>query len=763
MAVSNKPTSKIAAILCTVASFLVTAAGSNNTLPTAQDVNHLAERARLTTDTFMQESFELRMKFEYYGKFLTEKDQNNLHQFAKKTGNDLQAIAEKQQELKKQIEDYQGSDWDDRFGSTGLWRKLSGNIYATELAKCEIDYYFGLTVDWSPLNKTLEELRERIISLDTAHSSPNSQLLKAKILALARIDSAWNVLATDIINSLIARPDVPETIYFRAAIEKLKLAHLKTPESLNSLVQKLAQSSCSDDFELVLSLALLQRRYDPGGFEKTINLFPQTKHFLGSLFLSDLSRRIEDGRLTEQTIQQVSVFEAELAAQAAWNKETKNYKTLLKKLAGQEKFQTPLILYVTAIALAESSPANAVELLIKASKLQNLQKSKKLDIKAYKIAEQSAQLAYNLLLQKENNCQLILEAFENYLLIAGKRIDEELEYLYSIILNDCGQTAKSKELLEKIANRPNGYRRNRTKLDLILQQIQQNKAVPDKTSLFTELSNLIAACSKQEQQIKEEATAIYCQLLLESKDKESAQEILNILTDVNTQANPGLNIFKAKALQRLGRLDESADCLVETIELNACDYKDEPMALLSEIVDKIDSLEVQVNNFPKMMQDCKQLAQSCHDCLNGQEQRQAGLFLAEVSVFAAAKKQEKLSAVVQLLDTLAKDASDNDIDLLRCRARLLTKQGKFDKAGRLWSQICEIRKNELTEANQRSAKWWRAKFYELYCFSKLPQTQKEEVLHTIEVLENSFTNIPLLWAEKLNLLKEVQLHNNLSL
>ncbi|MHC4157467.1 MAG: hypothetical protein ACYSSO_00155 [Planctomycetota bacterium] len=757
MAVSNKPTSKIAAILCTVVSFLVAAAGStNNTLPTAQDVNHLSEMARLTTDTFMQESFELRMKFEYYGKFPTQKDQNNLYQLAKKAGDDLQAIAEKQQELKKQIEDYQGRDWDDRYGSTGLWRKLASDLYATKLAKCEIDYHSGLTVDWSPLNKTLGQLRERIISLDTAHSSPNSQLLRAKILALARIDSAWNVLATDILNSLIARPDVPETIYFRAAIERFKLAHLETPESLTALVQKLAQSSCSDDFELLLSLALLQRRYDPGGSEKTINLFPQTKHFLGLLFLSDLSHRIEDGRLREQPIQQVSVFEAELAAQAAWKNETKNYKMLLDYLVIQEKFQTPLILYVTAIASAESSPIKAVHLLIRSSKLQKLQKSDKLDVEDYKIAEQAAQLAYNLFLQDENNCQLAIETFENYLFIAGKKIDEELEYLYSTILNDCGRTAKSKELLEKMANRPAGHWRNKAKLDLIVQAIQHNEAVvPDEASLLTELSNLIAACSEHDQQIKEEATAIYCRLLLESKDKESAQKILKILTDVNTEVNPTLNIFKANALQQLARLDESAQCLASTLDLNNCDLSDTAMLLLSEIVDKIDMLEVQANNFPKMMQDCKQLAHFCYDCLDDQEQQQAGLFLAEVAVFAAAKEQKELSAIDKLLNDLPKDGSDNDIDLLRCRARLFTEQGKFDEAGRLWSQICEIRKNELPNANQRSFKWWRAKFFELYCFSKLPQTQKEDVLHTIEVLENSFTNIPPLWAEKLNLLKEV--------
>jgi hypothetical protein len=36
----------------------------------------------------------------------------------------------------------------------------------------------------------------------------------------------------------------------------------------------------------------------------------------------------------------------------------------------------------------------------------------------------------------------------------------------------------------------------------------------------------------------------------------------------------------------------------------------------------------------------------------------------------------------------------------------------------------------------------------------MPQTEKQGVLHTIEVLESNYTNIPPLWAGKLNLLKQ---------
>ncbi len=518
---------------------------------------------------------------------------------------------------------------------------------------------------------------------------------------------------------------------------------------METLAEELAQSSCADDLELVLSLAFLQRRYEPASFEKILQIWPQIEDFLGSLVLSDLSQRVEQ----QQGLERISVFEAELAAQAAWKNEVKDYEMLLSHLAGIEKFQTPLILYVAALAYADSSPAAAVNFLINASKLQQQQKSDKLEVSAEEIAEQGAWFAYNLFAADSLDCPPAIEAFENYYIKAGGKIDEELEYLYSVVLDSCGQTLESQGLLERIANRPAGYWRNRAELDLIRKAIQQSEPLNRQYYiLFWRLSNLLADCSEQDErdrQLRTEALSVYCQLLLESKENKSAQKVLDILTEAETTRAPNLNVFKAKALQQLGRLDESARFLLSAIDPNSCELAGEAMELLSEVVDTIDRFEKSGLSFRVL----KQLAQFCYDCLKGRQRRQAGLFLVEISIFAAAKEKDTLLAVEKLLSNLA-NADAGDVDLHRCRARLLTENGKFKEAAGLWAQIGEVRKSELPEASRRSWKWWRAKFYELYCWAKCPQTKKEEVLHTIEVLENTFTSVPPLWAEKLDSLKQ---------
>ncbi len=754
MGTSIKCSPKIITALCVAFFFSSLPVSPANTIPAAEDINSLAEAARLTADTFMRESFQLRMQYEFSGQFLTRNDKENLHTLAKKATDRLQAIAESQRKLKKQIEDYQGDNWDDRFGSTGLWRKLSRDLYVTTLSKCEIDFYLALSSQQLQRNKISQEILAQIDSLTQIRNIAYSQFLKARTLALlARTAPTYKPLAKKEFDALMVRSDMSHSTVFRIAIERIKLLGQTKPAQLEKLARELAQSSCADDLELVLSLAFLQRQHDANAFEKIVQLRPETKSFLGSLILQNLSCQIKAGKLTEQTLQQITVFEAELAVQKIWNNTSGEHQMLLDCLASTEKFQTPLILYVTAVRFADSSPTRAVKLLVKASKLQQQQKSEMLETSAEEIAEQAAKLAYNLFAQNSLNCPAVLEAFENYSTIANEKIDEELEYLYSIVLNDCGRTTKSKELLQKIANRPAGYWRNRAKLDLIIQAIEQEQ---QNSELLEQLRELILNCpsrDKKNNKLRMKAITIYCQLLLELKNEASAQSILTILAEAETTTGINLNLFKlfkAQALQQLGRLDESAHYMLLAIQDDSGSLAGEVMELLSEVVDTIDKLQLQADDFGKTIHNCKKLAEFSHKSTND---RQSGLLLTEISILAAAKDKEKLSEVEKLLDNIARDGDANDVDVLRCRARLLTAQGKFADAARLWAQVAKIRKSETVSTNQRSWKWWRAKFYELHCCAKISQIQKEKVLHTIEVLENSFADIPPLWAEKLNSLK----------
>jgi hypothetical protein len=645
-----------------------------STAAAGEDVNEPARAARQITEAFLQESFRPRMAHELNDEFLSPDDKKKLYELAKKAGEQLQRVAEKQNRLKQQIEDYNGDDWDIRYGSTGLWRKLSADLYTTNLSKCEIDYYLALCSPPPQTAKTAQDILARMDRLNQIRNTAYLQFLKAKTLALlGRTELEYKPLAEKEFNTLMVRSDMDHSISFRAAIEKIKLTGPDGPDQLDTLVKTLAQNYDDRYLELLLSAAFLQRRYTPQAFEKTVKLFPQIEDIAGSLILSALTCR-------QDQVQQLSVFEAELAVQAIRRQDSAgDYKWLLDELCGTEKFQTPLILYTAAGMTAESAPVKAAGLLVKASTLQASEKNSRLEISAGRIAAQAAQMAYDLFVEDVNNCSLVLKAFDNYSTIADNQFDEKLEYLYTIVLNNCGRGEQGKELLGKIAARASGDWRNRAKRDLTVQTIRQGR------------------------------------------------------------------------FENQPALAEAVCCLLQVSDHNLCENIDEAMVLLSGIVDRIDSFR---EDDPKFMTDCKKLAQVCYDCLDSREKQTAGLFLAEVSIFEAAKNQKKLSGIEKLLDNLAKSSEqDDDTDLLRCRARLFAAQGSFNKAANFWAQLCRMQENDTDPANQPSRQWWRAKFYELDCWAKCPQTKKEDILHTIEVL-NALPDIPPLWADKLKLLKQ---------
>ncbi len=108
----------------------------------------------------MQESFTLRMKYEYYGQFVDKTDKDELTELSEEDGLKLSEIIRIQRALKEKIELYDGSDWDARYGSTGLWRKLFADLQTALLTKCQIDFYSAITC-W-PVEK--EKILRRILA-----------------------------------------------------------------------------------------------------------------------------------------------------------------------------------------------------------------------------------------------------------------------------------------------------------------------------------------------------------------------------------------------------------------------------------------------------------------------------------------------------------------------------------------------------------------------------------------------------------------------
>jgi hypothetical protein len=184
------------------------------------------------------------------------------------------------------------------------------------------------------------------------------------------------------------------------------------------------------------------------------------------------------------------------------------------------------------------------------------------------------------------------------------------------------------------------------------------------------------------------------------------------------------------------------------------------MNLLTETIGKIDYLKDQSSNFPEAAGILEKLATECCNCADSAgsssaaDLRHAKLLRVEFAVFAAEKETSKLEKIEKFLNSIEPNGGVSDVDLLRCRARLFGEEGKFQQAAQLWSQICGMEESGNSASKQRSERWWRAKYYELYCWSQIPQTNKNDTAHTIDVLEKTYNQKPDFWWKKLDLLRQ---------
>jgi hypothetical protein len=405
-------------------------------LPGAEDISAQANAAEQTFEEFMRESIQPRLAYEYRDCFFSEKDRVELSELSGQASFDLKKIYHTQEDLRKRIEDYEGHRWDELYGQTGLWRKVYADGAKTLLFNSQVDYFVAFTAGPKKKERIVQDIISMCESGGSAFAGASGELLQARALVLmARDNESYKERAESALDSILARRNLPDEVYFRSAILKMKLSNQVGKEQLDRLAGRMEQSRCWNDFELNLELAFLALRLGQTDLLKeVIEKWPEAEDFVGSVILSELVERLDGrtvGRSDVAKTADSSVFEAELAAKAAWQKEVEKYRELLAKLCTTEKFQTPLLLYVTAGAHIESSPAAAVEYYLRAATAQQKQKSDELGIEAVQIAKQAADFGYRLYYEDASYRNIARQAVGDYIEIAGREADERAQYLYA--------------------------------------------------------------------------------------------------------------------------------------------------------------------------------------------------------------------------------------------------------------------------------------------------------------------------------------------
>ncbi|MGD0078760.1 MAG: hypothetical protein ABSB91_09100, partial [Sedimentisphaerales bacterium] len=272
-----------------VASLLVfSAAIFADDLPGYDEVNLLSQKAKQTADDFYNKTFEMRMRYEYAGRFIDPNDKIKLLSLAAQATAGLEQIADDQNNLLKQIEDYQGDDWEIRFGQTGLWRRLTADLQRTKSETFEIDSVFAIA----------DEIKSGCPPL-AIRSDCNS---------------------------------------IRQAMEKIKCLGKCEPNEFETIAEALAKSECNNSPEMLLSLIILQNKYAPDKLKNTLFRNSQAAGMFGKILVESLS--------SDPNLDLLNPATAELIAIYARHTEAADYKDLLVAIAQDNRFKTPDTLIV---------------------------------------------------------------------------------------------------------------------------------------------------------------------------------------------------------------------------------------------------------------------------------------------------------------------------------------------------------------------------------------------------------------------------------
>ncbi|MFH1614034.1 MAG: hypothetical protein ABIG61_02980 [Planctomycetota bacterium] len=726
-----------------------------------EEAEFFAGRAAAIANDFFASSIEQRLSYEYRDEFFCPDERGSLYVLASEAREQMGQVLGEQELLKKRIEDYSGTDWEDRFGKTGLWRKVYADICVTELLKCRVDYYVALAGPAERRERILYGILEKINLLPSGSLMSQKQYLRVKVsILLWQNESASEDSAREQLELILGGDEIDQREYFEAAIEKIKMDLAVERANLEELVRRFAGSGVGEDFELNVRFALLLSRYGMvDEFLRICRKKPDAGRLVGRIIWADLVEKSKSNRLGEVDFGALDISQVELAVEAGVDVNDGYHGSVLERLAALKQFQSAAVLYRAGLCAIKRRPDKAVDLLIRAGRAQYSKGEQAGQLKAEEFARQGAMLGYELFVEDSNNCDLAVRSLGEYCDIAGSYRDERLEYLYAQVLSKCGYDKRSAEQLQGIAACSGHSFRANAQYDLIVNKLKEVNDFnsPAGREVLMELEGLVTAgtdTDAEEGRIYRDAAVLYCRLELEHRGMEGADNVLRVLSKINAPGTKRLNVLRSAALSRLGRMEEAAEVMVRAIDANSCEEFADAAGLVLLIADRIDE-RMDDAGFERLAENAAQLSWYCYNCCEEASKRQFGLLYAELAILAAGENREKLTDVEVFLRDSGAGSDTGDMSFLRCRARLARGQGRFGEAAQNWVRISEILKiQEGIISENRSWYWWRAKFGELWSWSQMPGTDRGDVLHNIEVLQNSFSNVPEFWLEKLVVLYE---------
>ncbi len=712
--------------------------------PDAAAIETLSKDTQDIYNSFLFDTIDIRLAYSFHRSFQSESDKQKLYAGASAAVGQLEKIIDTQARITDRIEQYPHSDWDIRFGSTGLWRTAVNTLNHSRLLKTSILYYQYLCSDRSLIERDIFSIVSALNQLTDSVDASRIKFSKARLLSLLNSDSKYKDVSLALLGSAVSNVGIVDEVYFGSAIFKLEISDDYTLEDVRSIYADLKRSRWVNDIEFNIRLTFLALRLgDDELLESTVQKWPQAKPFIAQLLLHKIEKNIKDEPLSA-VLDGFSSFQTDLIC-IHTNPAEPGFSELLAELSAIEKFRTSAVLYTRAINIQKESPALAVKLLMEAGEKQKQAENPVLDKSAENIARFAVELAYQLYVDDANNCDLTAAAFENFFEVADKTSDE-FKYLYSTVLKSCRRQQQYLKTLRQLAHDHLSNFSEPASIELVIYDLQNTTDKAGQKELLQYLADLLLSVSRKDKLALMNPAVIFqaIEFLADSGRPDIMQRALQILDYTDYQNTEQFLLLKCRLYRLLNRPDDVVETLIIFDDNSRlCSFT---LSFLTDVLLEIETCQDTVKDYSRFINNCFLLSSGIIDCAPDASKLAGQIVNLEFEVILNSYRAADKSHLAERIDNLTALLGSDNIDIVRIKARYSMVQGQFADAARLWAKLAAA--HNSVNSQSKSWHWFRAKYYQIYCLEKSTPADSEKIIHAIDVIVHSSEDIPLFWQKK---------------
>jgi hypothetical protein len=710
--------------------------------PTVEDVNSFErdiEEAGLIGYTMLtDESAQL----DLVGEVIPASDKEKLRQFCHGMDEEFGAFATRGAVMVAAMEAYQGDDWEKRYGKTGLWRRLKKVNGGIIVSKSQMMYYLALLGDDNARDGELRKVISQLDALRTEAKSTFADLLEARsYLRLVAPTADDKDRAIALLKGIVSGDD-KDSEWPEAFVELYRSSSSRDPKTLEQAWKAVNRPGVWEGPYARLHIALAA--WESGRSDWLENLTTKTyyggmDHEIDTIEYEDLHGEggtcalvIAERRMKRDGVKWIGPYAAELIAWSAIGNDIETHGDIIEAMAAVPQFRRGSVLYALGRKREAADPNKAVELMLEGIK----------GMKSYRQknpAEYAARLAYNLFTKDRTKCSLAKDALALYMRLAEKSPDEQLNYCYYTVCKECGDANEAGKTLEKTAKEGTGEYQRMAKYQLALKFLD-----PDKEMQPLKALPIIEEVMAGGGELGRTATLTWCRLTMNADANEGPRKVLAKLAQWKELSADETEV-KLYALIGLGQVDKAV------LELKPSYYekkRDDEVVLYEVMEQFLDTAEKyeQSPDYRKAVKNCYLVAKNCS--VWDPSPRGYPPMAAEAAILLPPVDKDTLASIETIIAAAEKDIGPNHEPLIRAKARMLMLKQDWQEAGAHWGRLCE-RLIYQAKGDQRSWQWWRAKYYQILCWSKGKDATKEELARRIEVIRSSCGPVPELWEKKL--------------